>query len=65
MPEIFRGPYEPDPPSPPFWVMAIVIVLAGGLVAFAGFYLKWGTPGSDYQRLNALEIRVEALEESR
>ena len=30
-----------------------------------GNWLHWGAPKSDYQRLNALEARVEALENQR
>ncbi len=41
----------------------IGVAIVGLIAVFVlGIYLKWGVPLSDYQRLNALEIRVTALE---
>lgn len=42
---------------------AILVSIAIGLIAAGSVWGKFGSPGSDHQRLNALEQRVTALEE--
>lgn len=39
------------------WILGIAVVILFGV------YLKWHAPVSDYQRLNSLETRVQAIEE--
>ncbi len=41
---------------------AVGVTVVFTLAIAAGYWIKFGSQGSDFQRLNALEARVERLE---
>lgn len=44
------------------WIVPTLIVWGLMALAAVGVWMKWHLPSSDYQRLNAIEIRLDALE---